>query len=219
GSTQNQPNSQGQAIQVQGKIQSVRNLELLGFTGEHKEHVLARIKTDQGENIRADLGPRSGLSDLNLKEGESVSVQGTVGTINDRPVLMADEVSAGGKTAQVRLPEGLGHRRIHAQILSTRTANLKKQDGEQMIAHLRLLNGQQVDALLGPKDKLGDLNIHEGDSLDILAHPGQLNSEPVLVAEQVHLGGKVVDINRPQGQDDQQFNTQDSGSSDANNSK
>ena len=132
----------------------MRNIELLGFTGEHKEHQLVRIKTDKGENIRADLGPKAGLSDLNLKEGQTVSVQGTVGTINDRPVLMADKVTADGKSAQVRLPEGLGHSRIHAQVLSTRTTNFKRQDGEHMIAHLRLLDGQQVDALLGPKDKL-----------------------------------------------------------------
>lgn len=202
----------GQKEQVEGDILSMRKLKLVGIQGAHKEHQLVRIETEQGHNIRADLGPPSALEDLGLGKGKRVEVTGVIGTINDRPVLMADSVTVDDKTVQVRLPESRGHRRFHVQVLSTRKARFKKQDGEHLVARVRLLNGQQVQALLGPTEKLKELNVKDGDSLDILAHPGRLNSEPVLVAEQVHSGGKVVSVEREEGQAGRKF---ESGSNDS----
>lgn len=195
-------------VQAEGEIESLYNIELVGMEGEQKDHQLVRIKTDQGHNIRVDLGPRSGLSGLDLAKGQTISVRGTVGTINDRPVLMAEQVSSGGKSVTVLLPDGLSHQRFQVQVLETRAVRLQEVDGEQVIARLHLLNGGTIEALLGPKDKLAPLDIQVGDTVELLAHLGRVNFTPVLIAEQLHHGDKLVSIDRPrrgQGQTGEQY--------------
>ncbi len=75
--------------QVTGQLVSYRTAQL---QGQRQPHVLAKIRTDQGNIIVADLGPASNLQRQNvqLRRGQQIQATGRTGRINDMPILVVD---------------------------------------------------------------------------------------------------------------------------------
>lgn len=188
--------SQGRSS-IEGTIKQVRPLQMAGMS---EEHLLARVETGGGRTAKVDLGPKSKLESLGLKEGSKVSVRGDRGTIDDRPILMARRVESGDKAVDVEMPDDRFLKRVRGKILSTRTVKFRNRDGEHVVAHLRARSGREATAILGPQSRLSELDLTQGDEVAILARPGSLNGRPALVAEQVRSKDRTVEIDRPGGQ-------------------
>ena len=92
----------GQSRQLTGRIMRTKQVDIRGtdFTNQ-----VALLQTDQGRQIVADLGPRANLRGFRLKPGAEIEVRGQPARVGDHLVLMADQVSAGGKTVSVRRPD------------------------------------------------------------------------------------------------------------------
>jgi sporulation protein YlmC with PRC-barrel domain len=92
----------GQSRQLTGRVMRTKQVDIRGtdFTNQ-----VVLLQTEQGRQIVADLGPMTNLRGFRLKPGAEIEVRGQPARIGDQLVLMADQVSAGGKTVSVRRPD------------------------------------------------------------------------------------------------------------------
>lgn len=91
-------------------------------------------------------------------------------------------------------------REIRGEVLATR---YDLRDGqERLLVRVRPEIGEQIHVIdLGPRDRLGRLNISEGDRITVFARPSRVRGESLLVAREIRAGGEVVRIDI----DDAQF--------------
>ncbi len=93
-----QTSQQASRQTLSGQVQTVKELKVKG-TG--KTHQLVRVKTQEGQQIVADLGTKRELRELNLTNGQQVTIQGRQLRVNGKPFLLADQISTDGKTVQI----------------------------------------------------------------------------------------------------------------------
>lgn len=180
-------------VELTGTIQEVREFMLSGFSSPHR---IARIETEDGV-AKVDFGPSDLSDELALDEGDEVTVVGHRGMINDRPVLMARTVTQGDTSFDVENPEDGMIKRIRGEVIGTRTVTFRSRDDDHVIAEIALRSGNTAEVILGPKSKLGDLELAEGDEVALLVRPARLNGQPAMAAEQVRVGDTVLAVSDP----------------------
>ncbi len=188
-----QDQGQSQNVHIEGKVRDMMTHRLAGM-GE--DHQFARVETESGRTAKVDLGPKSQVSELNLKDGDKITVTGTRGTINDRGVLMAAKVEKGDQSVTLKWPHDRNFTRVRGEILRTRTSKFRNRDGEHVVAQMRLRSGRTADVILGPKSQLSDVDLEEGSRLSLLVHPGRLNGNSAFVADAIRCGDQTIQIER-----------------------
>ncbi len=95
-----QINREGRSIR--GEIVSTRKAKVRG----DQQHQMAIIKNKQGsKRVAVDLGPADELN-LQLSEGDRISVTGPTVKVKDRLVVMANSVDHEGRMAQIKRSKG-----------------------------------------------------------------------------------------------------------------
>ncbi len=61
--------------------------------GDGEKHELVKIKSADGRTIVVDLGSEAAAGLIGFKKGDTLSVRGRIGKINDRRVIFADQVA------------------------------------------------------------------------------------------------------------------------------
>lgn len=81
----------GTPAHTSGKVTSIHSLEMVG---SNDPHILIKLKGDDGETDVVDLGMASELktNGIEAKEGMELWIDGRVGKINDKPVLVAESI-------------------------------------------------------------------------------------------------------------------------------
>jgi hypothetical protein len=74
---------------IAGEVVDARDVRLAGVPEAHR---LLKVRTRQGEHLVVDLGPE-GAQSLRIEKGDMVAARGTVGRLNDKPVLFADRIA------------------------------------------------------------------------------------------------------------------------------
>jgi hypothetical protein len=74
---------------LMGKLLETKEISL---QGQDAKHVLAKIETPSGHIVIADLGTRQDVKDAKLSAGEQIEVYGVVGRLNNRPLLVAEQM-------------------------------------------------------------------------------------------------------------------------------
>lgn len=87
-----QPEKVGTPMQTSGKIVSMHACKLVGVTDPH---VLVKIQTEDGDTDIVDLGTAADLksSGIEAREGQCLWVSGRIGRINDKELLVAENLS------------------------------------------------------------------------------------------------------------------------------
>jgi len=74
---------------VEGTVMHSRKVKI---EGEANEHILAKLKTEQGIAV-VDLGACTALpASVDLTEGKTIAATGVVGQLNGKPIILADSV-------------------------------------------------------------------------------------------------------------------------------
>ena len=183
-----------QSTELSGTIREIREFNLAGFDQPHK---IARVETGEGRVAKVDFGPTDQLQNVNLQQGDEVTVRGRRGMINDRPLLMAQEITKGQQTATIRRPSDRMLKRVRGQVQGTREANFRGRREPHVIARVNLRGGRTAPIILGPKSKVSNLNLSEGDSVAMLVRPGRLNGRLAMIAEQIRSGDQTIEIRDP----------------------
>lgn len=79
-----------------GKVDSTREVTVQG-----QQHLLAKLKTDNGKSMLVDLGAKDQLSNT-PREGAKVTVQGVPVKVKDRVVLMARSLEQDGERSEIK---------------------------------------------------------------------------------------------------------------------
>lgn len=178
---------------VVGTITDMREIPLVGMD---QRQLIGKLKTPEGI-AWVDLGPVGSLGSLNLRAGDQVTVHGTPGTINNKEMLMAHRIEAGGRILMVGWPNDLDLSRYSGEVLSVRTAAFSDPKvPEQVFARVLLDQGGVTTVNLGPSHELkntapGDLR---GKHISFLAHPAKIGDRVALVAEELRVDGRTVHV-------------------------
>jgi hypothetical protein len=180
-----------QMRQTTGTVRDIRQVRL----AQHDQvHFFAKVQAPQGDLTMVDLGPVNQLRQLNIKTATTVQVNGDMAMVNGRPVLMASQVSVGGRTVNVDMPPGSRTRRLQGQITNVAVKRLEGSgQPAHVVAMLRLTPGQTVPVDLGRQDDLRDVRLRTGDTIVVLARPVPIGNKMIFVARQFSVGGKVID--------------------------
>ncbi|MFW6153647.1 MAG: hypothetical protein ACOC95_00335 [Planctomycetota bacterium] len=86
--------------QVQGEIVEVRTVKV---KQTRQDHLMAKVKLDTGQTAVLDLGAAAEArqSGLKLEKGRQLQAEGTVGQLNNRPVLVVTRARQDGKTVMM----------------------------------------------------------------------------------------------------------------------
>ncbi len=171
-----QQQQQRQGFRIQGEI---RDLQTFSVNGA--QHVFAKIDTQAGRTIRVDLGPRSQLQNVNLREGANLTVWGHRGTVDGRTVLLAQRIQANGRTAMVQRQQAQdGRVRLTGTIEQTKT--IRTQQGNQhLVARIQTDDGRTSWVDLGPQQDLRRLNLQQGAEINVLGYELVRGGRPVAV--------------------------------------
>ncbi len=187
-----EPRRKDQMVEIQGRIEDQKEFTLFGHDGD--KFVMARMHTERDKTVPVVLGTRKDLKELDLTKGNIVTVEGEQHRLNNRPVLFAHKVSAEGKTVDVTPPESQNLHRVRGTIERVDRRRFRGREGEFLVAHVELVNGNTKIINLGPGSKLDSLNLKKGDEVRVLGHPGRINNEPALIASEVYAKDQTVSI-------------------------
>lgn len=90
--------AQGEDRSVTGQIEHAKELRLRGI---ERQHLVVRLKTQEGRQILADLGSPQDLTRVSLEAGRSITVEGPAIHVSGKPLILARQVTAEGKTVQI----------------------------------------------------------------------------------------------------------------------
>lgn len=166
-----------------------------------KEHVFAKLSTDQGQTIPVDFGTESDVEAIGgISDGDEITVVGRVARVNDRRVMRASRVQSGGESASIEHSSDQDLKRVRGQISALRTARFKGYDNPFRVARVDLNGGRSEVTILGPVDRLDDIDLQAGDEVQMLVRRGRYNGKPVLVADQIRSGERTARVSKPEGE-------------------
>jgi hypothetical protein len=178
--------------QLTGTIQGTKKIKL---AGQQQQHTFAKVQTQQGRTLVVDLGPSNKVNQLMLSQGDQIQTRGDVALVNDRPVLMANQVRANNQSINVQRQKGSQTRRLEGKITQTATKRLEGQNQPaHLIALVELDTGQSVPVDLGRKQDLQDVSIRQGKNVVLLARPAQIGNRTILIAEKMSVDGERIDV-------------------------
>jgi hypothetical protein len=206
---------QGNERTVRGRIQSLRELNLRNAQGIREEHSIAHLRLQDGRIVTADLGLAGTVDELNLEQGDRITVRGHRGTIDGRQTLFADQVRAGDQTLDVartsspwehhgfsqgqfgnqnnsgwqsqnQSREEPEHFTLRGRVTGYQVINLESGHRQVSLLNLRLANGREVLIDAGRHPSLLDLkDLELRDRVVIKGHTQDMNGHEVLVADNV----------------------------------
>lgn len=163
---------------LQGEIVSTQSADYFG-----NRHTIAKIRGENGREYVVDLGPEDRLSDLDLTEGQSISVNGRRGmmtagqiTANDRTVTIDDRWEQGAASQRP------GRMRGTVETLQTRSIG----GDDHLIAYVESDNRRGLERIdLGPKDKVGERGLKVGDQIEVEGTQGRGDRSNYFVAQRL----------------------------------
>lgn len=176
---------------IQGTIKEMKSVDL---TSMDEPHSVARMKLENGRMAKVDLGPQRKVEEYKLKTGDTLIIFGTSGRINDKPMLMAHWIEYDNRVVSIRRPQDKNMRRYKAEVVKTKETNVRD-SGNLLMARVKFEDGRTTIVNLGPSDTLKAYNVKPGVKIDMLTRPVNIDGKRALVAEQLMIGDKVVDIN------------------------
>jgi len=223
GQVDNQALQVGARTETSGKVVSLHTCQLVGMSDPH---LLVKIKTEEGELDIADLGSAADLKSdgIEPKEGQQLWISGKVGKINDKPLIVAENLSESklvtiARTAPLR-EESEKHAAARSEgkdAASGKDAKTEKVDAgmqvrtiEGTVIHTRNLKieGEPEEHVLvklqtesgivvvdlGTTTTTPKVNLSEGQVLAATGFVGHMNNKPIIVADYV---GNLSSIQRP----------------------
>jgi hypothetical protein len=179
---------------VTGTIDDLKRIRLAEMEDEHQ---LAKIRTADGRIARVDFGPVVNLREFDIRHGDMVTVHGSRGTINDKEMLMANRIEAGGRTISIGWPNDRHLSRYSGEVLSARIAHFRNTSfPDQLFARVLLDQGGVTTVNLGPSGMLPYMSPEDlrGKRISFLAHPAKIGNRVALVSDELRIDGRTVRV-------------------------
>jgi antitoxin component of MazEF toxin-antitoxin module len=184
-----------QQVRLQGEITNmgIRGLTLGDSGQSDSKQRFAKVRTDSGRSARVCLGPEEKVAELDLQQGDRVTIEGVRGRVDDKSVVLARRVSSQGNSITVQLPRRERWQRVSGEIRDVRSAKGDSRNKRHTVVEVRTDRGsRQVD--LGPESELQSLDLQEGDKISVLARQGRIGGQSMLIAQKVRSQDQTVDV-------------------------
>ena len=186
---------------VTGQIEKTKEVHVRG--GE--KHLVLQIEplkresqqSSQGTSLVVDLGPVDAVEDLNLRQGENLTVSGHRAKVGDQSVLLATSVKAKDPARQI----DRAGRNIEGKVLSTHKAKVRGTEHLMAIVDAKREGsdqGSKVAVDLGPANKL-QVDVSKGSTLTFTGLPVKVKDRRLVIAQSVKKGDQFVSIDRQPG--------------------
>lgn len=196
-------------MQVSGKILEEKQVNI---KGTHRKNWVALLQTADGKQVVVDLGPVEKLKDVNIRRGQTLSVQGTQVRVGNRPVLFATEVNDTRKSLKVsRPPHGQAKgqdqgqakqnpgepRQVTGTVIREKEVKIKGTDATNKVVLINTRMGSDIVADLGPTQGLQNVDVRKGEKVTVTGKPVRIGQRIVLLASDISAAGKSQKIERP----------------------
>jgi hypothetical protein len=173
--------------QCQGSIKSTKTVKVRG-----EEHTVAKVEQADGKTVVVDLGRSSGLADVKLSAGTTISLDGPMSMVGDHKLLVAHEVGLNGKTIEIDRHAMT----IEGEVQDQRTVKLRGKECLMAVVEVDR-DGQQRDWLvdLGAASKLGATDL-KGKQVEVSGVPCEKDGRHLVLAQTVTIDGQQHDIQR-----------------------
>lgn len=183
------------AVRLRGEVVSLETKNVMGSSSrDDAPHQFARIKTESGRTARVCLGKEDRLAELDIREGDRVSIEGVPVQIDDQAVLLARRVSTGGDSITNELPRQERWRRLDGRVRSISYTSSGEREERHTVVKIKAPQGRVVQIDLGPSADIEQLDVQEGDEIAVLGRDGQIDDEALLIAQLVRVGDETVDV-------------------------
>ena len=184
-----------QMAKVTGTVTAIDTFRMV----DGPKHLFAKIETKKGDQIPVDLGRAEQLQRLDIQDGDRITVYGTHTRMNDKRVVSARKVQVGDKSMMVGREKDRDLKRVQGEITRLFTRSFRGRDQQFDVAKVELNGGRMETVILGPANRLRNLDLQEGDTVQLLVRRGRYNDEPALIADQVRAGEQTVRVTEPEG--------------------
>ncbi len=175
-----------------GEIEGFHNLAVQGGQGEQENQTLAKLRLDNGQIKILDLGPQERLSSLELQKGDRIRVRTEKGTLDNRPILLANRIQDLSRNEIGREAAGAANGEGNEVTVKGRVRGYQVwtiEDGGQPMAvlNLQLQNGKSIFVGSDPYHP-GEFDLRQlalGDEVKIKAHEAQDNNGPQMIADSI----------------------------------
>ena len=213
-----QPGMRAMKREVEGTISDIRPVRM---PGQDQTFLIASVQTPEGDTKTVLLGPEDRVQRLDLKPGDHVSVQALLAPGHGRGIFAAQRIQSNGRSVtlartfmgddgfggsdQQQMASGRGYgRTVEGTITQLRTVNLPEQDQPWVVAGVQTPDGRTTTVLLGPEQRLRQLDLKEGDDIFVRGVVAGAQGRGLFAAQRVESGGKAVTMagamQMPEGQ-------------------
>lgn len=180
------------------------------FAPDGRKHLVAKVRTDTGRSLPVHLGLPNELP-MRLEQGDRVSIDGTIGRVNERRIVLADRVTSNGRryslnragaSNQDRMAReaqsGTRFQRPRGEIprgdLRTLTGTIEAvqafplPDGQRsVLAKVRTDNGRTAVVALGSVDHLrhSGADLRQGRRVTLLGYPVNVSGRQILATSRI----------------------------------
>lgn len=185
---------QNETRTITGTISSLKTFRL----ADGPRRQLAKLTTAEGQNVPVDLGRVEELQRLDLQSGDEITVTGQRSRVDDRKMFTARRIESGDTTITLGREQDRGLKRVQGEITNLKTTRFRRSDQEFQVARVDLKGGRSEQVILGPVQKLNELDLQPGDEVQMLVRRGRYNDQPALIADQIRAAGEVVRVTKPE---------------------
>jgi hypothetical protein len=190
GRSSQQGGQSGTSQRISGKVTRTQRLDLPGM----QESIQAvQLRTDQGQQVIAILGPEEDLQGIQLNKGDEVSVRGMRTWVNGSQVILARSVNANGQTAQVPV-QRQQQQRISGEITRTRWIQLPGMRSQIQVACVKTEQGREVIAVLGSEESMSNHELNRGDEVTLRGDLLNVNGQRILLTQQISSNGQQTSL-------------------------
>jgi hypothetical protein len=170
---------------VSGQVSDKKTVSVRGT-----EHVVARIKTQDGKDAIVDFGPETGLENVTINTNVNLTAEGPMTKAGDKPILLARKVTIDGNVHELdRNP-----RPFTGKIVDTRDVSVHGQ--QHTLVVIETEQGKQRLVDLGRTDRLQELDLRKNAQITVRGVPLRINDWPLVMAHSVEMNGTSIQIDR-----------------------
>lgn len=174
----------------------------VSLQGERQQHVVARLRLENGRSALVNFGPGAAFRRLNLTAGDRVVVSGQRTSIANRPVLKAEQVRVGNETYRTprQMPRQTADRRqtqrFRGNVTAANPVRITTLPGDHVVMRVRFADGTTRLVNFGPNVNANELNLGQGDRLEALGTPMNVQGREVFFARQARIGNERFNLVR-----------------------
>ena len=198
-------NMQRRNANFSGTIDGFRKMNLQTRGGQREEHSFVRLRLEDGRSRIVSIGSNVELSDLKLSQGEEIDVTGHIARVDDRQVLIAKRIETEDRTFNLkprnqpetdpanraqRQPANQQQVTVQGRIADKEKASIQGIPEENLVVEVELRDGKTCYVDLGKGTSLSDINLGEGDRIQLQGKRKTMDGKTVIVAEKLRVEDK-----------------------------